>query len=133
MLGVWMAMRWRMLAICSPENREVVESATANWAMDVGWCSTVQEARRGLRRGNHALVLCEAELPDGTYRDVMRLLQYKPSRTRVIVLSDLRAEDCYSQAIEMGVFDVIPTPSRRIDIQWTIMQAVQGYAPPRAA
>ena len=129
MFEVWLTMRWRMLAICSLENWEVVQSATINWAMEVGWCSTLLEARRGLQRGGHSLVLCEAELPDGTYHDVMRLLQYKPCQTRVIVLSNSPAQDCYHQAIAMGVFDVIPAPTSRTDIQWTSMQAVQGCAP----
>ena len=91
-------MRWRMLAICSTENRHVVESAIMEWSLEVCWCLTLQEARRGLRRGNHALVLCEAELPDGTYQDVMKLLKHKLDQIRVIVLSESPSEDCYSQS-----------------------------------
>jgi DNA-binding NtrC family response regulator len=121
----FMTMRWRMLAICSIENRQAIENAVTEWSLDTCWCQTLQQARRGLRRGNHALVLCEAELPDGTYRDVMRLLKRKLDNIRVIVLSP--SEDCYSQAIEMGAFDVIASPCTRTDVQWMIMQAVQGH------
>jgi len=126
-------MRWRMLAICSTEKREVIESAISEWSLEVCWCLTLQAARRGLRRGNHALVLCEAGLPDGTYHDVMKLLRHKLDQIRVIVLSDLQSEDCYSQAIEMGAFDVISAPHKRTDVQWIIMRAVQGYAERRTA
>jgi DNA-binding NtrC family response regulator len=122
-----MTMRWRMLAICSTENRRVLESAIVEWSLEVCWCLTLQEARRGLRRGNLALVLCEAELPDGTYQDVMKLLKHKLDQIRVIVMSATHVEDCYSQAIEMGAFDVISAPCKRTDIQWVIMQAVQGH------
>jgi len=94
----------------------------------VGWCATLQEARRSLRRGTHSLILCEAKLPDGTYQDVMRLLAHKLGRVRVIVMSESDLEECYSEAIEMGVFDVIATPCRRTDVQWIIMHAVQDHA-----
>ncbi|MGA2373878.1 MAG: response regulator [Candidatus Sulfotelmatobacter sp.] len=120
-------MRWRMLAICSAENRHVIQGAIMEWSLEVCWCLTLQDARRGLRRGNHALVLCEAELPDGTYRDVMKLLQHKLDRIRVIVVSALPSEHCYIQAMEMGAFDVISGPCKRTDVQWIIMQAIQGH------
>jgi DNA-binding NtrC family response regulator len=124
-----MTMRWRMLAICSAENRQVVESATLEWSLEVCWCASLEEARPGLRRGKHALIFCEAELPDGTYRDVMELLkQEKLNPASVIVLSDSHLESCYGQAIEMGVFDVISAPCSRTDVQWIIMQAVQKHA-----
>ena len=125
-------MRWRMLAICSTQNRKVVESAIERWSLEVGWCSNLQEARRSLRRGTHSLILCEAKLPDGTYQDVMRLLAHKLGRIRVIVMSEPDLEDCYREAIEMGVFDVIATPCRRTDVQWIIMHAVQGHPQRRA-
>ena len=120
-------MPWRMLAICSIENRRVIESAILAWSLEVCWCLTLQEARRGLRRGNHALVLCEAKLPDGTYQDVMSLLKQKLDQIRVIVLAESHSEDGYRQAIEMGAFDAISAPFRRTDFQWIIMQAVQGH------
>ncbi len=120
-------MRWRMLVICSTENRQVIESAILEWSLEVCWCLTLQEARRGLRRGNHALVLCEAELPDGTYEDVMTLIQRKLDQIRVIVLAESHSEDGYRQAIELGAFDVISAPYRRTDVQWIIMQAVQSH------
>jgi len=105
-----------MLAICSSQSRKVVESAIERWSLEVGWCAT------------HSLILCEAKLPDGTYQDVMRLLAHKLGRVRVIVMSESDLEECYSEAIEMGVFDVIATPCRRTDVQWIIMHAVQDHA-----
>ena len=119
-------MQWRMLVICSTENRKVIESAILEWSLEVCWCLTLQQARRGLRRGNHALVLCEAELPDGTYQDVMALLKHKLVQVRAIVMADTYSEDSYCQAIELGAFDVISAPYRRTDVQWIIMQAVQN-------
>ena len=73
------------------------------------------------------MVLCEAKLPDGTYQDVLQLLTHKLGRTRVIVISESDFEECYSEAIRQGVFDVIATPCRRTDVQWIIMHAVQGH------
>lgn len=105
----------------------MVESAIERWSLDVGWYSSLQDARRSLRRGTHSLVLCEEKLPDGTYQDVMQLLAHKLGRIRVIVMSESELEECYSEAMEKGVFDVIATPCRRTDVQWIIMHAVQGH------
>lgn len=77
--------------------------------------------------------MCDSKLPDGTYQDVMQLLSHKLSRVRVIVLSESNLEECYSEAIELGVFDVIATPCRRTDVQWIIMHAVQGHPQQRLA
>src|ERR1700691_4687184 len=120
-------MRWRMLAICSTETRHVIQSAIIEWSLDVCWCLTLQEARRGLRRGNHSLVLCEADLPDGTYQDVVKLLKHKLDQIRVIVLSESPSENFYRQGMEVGAFDVISGPCRRTDVQWIIMQAIQSH------
>jgi DNA-binding NtrC family response regulator len=120
-------MQWRMLVICSNENRQVIESAILDWSLEVCWCLTLQEARRGLQRGNHVLVLCQAELPDGTYQEVMTLIKHKLDHIRVIVLAEAYSEDSYRQAIELGAFDVISAPYKRTDVQWIIMQAVQSH------
>ena len=69
----WMTMRWRLLAICSAENLQAVESAIAQWSLKMTCCSTVQESRRRLRRGSYGLIFCEAKLPRW-YKDVVRLL-----------------------------------------------------------
>jgi DNA-binding NtrC family response regulator len=122
-----MTMRWRLLAICSAENWQVVESAMTNWSMEVTWCATVQKARRRLRRGNYGLVFCEGRLSDGTYKDVIQLLGPKLGQTRVIVLSDVHKEDCFDEAIKMGVFDLIPASFNRTDVQWIFMHAIQGH------
>ena len=122
-----------MIAICSTQNRKLVESAIERWSLDVGWYSTLQEARRSLRRGTHSLVLCEANLPDGTYRDVMQLLSHKLGRIRVIVMSESALEDSYRQAMDEGVFDVLAIPCRRTDVQWIIMHAVQGHPQSQAS
>jgi DNA-binding NtrC family response regulator len=120
-------MRWRMLAICSLKNRQLIESAILEWSLEVCWCLTLKEARRGLRRGNHALVFCEAELPDGTYLDVTAILKHKLDQVRVIVLTASHSEDSYKQAIESGAFDVISAPWSRTDVQWIVMQAVHSH------
>jgi DNA-binding NtrC family response regulator len=120
-------MQWRMLVICSNENRQVIESAILDWSLEVCWCLTLQEARRGLQRGNHVLVLCQAELPDGTYQEVMTLIKHKLDHIRVIVLAEAYSEDSCRQAIELGAFDVISAPYKRTDVQWIIMQAVQSH------
>ena len=120
-------MRWRVLSICSDVNRQVVETAMANWSLDLRFCTSLQEARAALRSGRQPIVLCEEKLPDGSYQDVLRLLGSKLSRTRVIVISDSDLDERYAAARAEGAFDVIANPCKRTDVQWIVIRAVQDH------
>jgi DNA-binding NtrC family response regulator len=122
-----MTMRWRVLSICSDANRQAVETAMANWSLDLRFCNTLQEARSILRAGRQPIVLCEEKLPDGSYQDVLRLLGSKLYRTRVIVISDSDLDERYAAARAEGVFDVIASPCKRTDVQWIVIRAVQDH------
>ena len=119
-------MHWRLLAICSSENRDLITSAMAHWSVDVGWFHCLADAKHSLRRRKHPLVLCEAELPDGTYHDVCRLLGSRLNETKVIVISGADLDECHAEATRIGAFDVIASPCSRTDLQWILMRAVQS-------
>ena len=120
-------MRWRVLSICSDANRQAVETAMANWSLDLRFCATLQEARAILRSGRQPIVLCEEKLPDGSYQDVLRLLGSNLCRTRVIVISDSNLDERYTEARAEGAFDVIASPCKRTDVQWIVIRAVQDH------
>jgi DNA-binding response OmpR family regulator len=117
-------MQFRLLAICSTENRDLLHNAFAHWSLKIGWCSTLGEARHALRRRKHPLVLCEAQLPDGSFRDVCELLGRRLKNTRLIILTSNDLETCYSEAIGLGAFDVMLGPCSRTDLQWILMRAI---------
>jgi len=123
----FMTMRWRVLTICSEANRQAVETAMASWSLDLRFCTTLQDARTALRSGRQPIVLCEENLPDGSYQDVLRLLGSKLHRTRVIVLSDADLDQRYNEARAAGAFDVIASLCKRTDVQWIVIRAVQDH------
>jgi DNA-binding NtrC family response regulator len=123
-----MTIRSRVLTICSDANRQAIESAMANWSLELQFCSSLQEARGALRRGTrHPVVLCEDQLPDGSYREVLQLLGPRISRTHVIVLAAADLDDCYREACALGAFDVIANPCQRTDVQWIVIRAFQDH------
>ena len=119
-------MRFRLLAICSAENRDLLHNALAHWSLKIGWCPSLSEARRALRSRKHSLVLCEAQLPDGSYRDVCEVLGPRIKNTRLIIVTMADLETCYSEAIALGAFDVMLAPCSRTDLQWMLMRAIHS-------
>lgn len=72
------------------------------------------------------MVLCDETLPDGTYRDVLKLLGHKLCHTRVVVMSSSSdLDDFYREAQPLGAFDVIASPCRRTEVQWIVIRAVR--------
>jgi DNA-binding NarL/FixJ family response regulator len=92
----------------------------------MGWCSNLDEARHALRRRKQPLVLCEAQLPDGSFRDVCELLGPRLKSTRLIIVTSADLEACYDEAMGLGAFDVILGPCSRTDFQWILMRAIHA-------
>lgn len=121
--------KWRILTIGTGENSRIVANAISHWAVETVCCSTLEEARRLLPDAGISLIFCEDEFKDGTYRDLLYALS-RPSKNRVVVISSVpELEEKYDEAKGLGVFDMIPSPCRRSDVQWVIVHAIHQKAP----
>ena len=84
--------------------------------------STVADIRAVVRRQMPTLVICEEQLPDGNYREVLRALSTSDPSVRLLVL--IQDASKYSEVVRQGVFDAIVTPLRRVDAQWAVIRAL---------
>lgn len=122
--GVDTTKGWRVLVVSAETNRDFVQSALSNWAIEPICCSSLQEARSYLPDETFSLIFCEDTLSDGTYRDILRP-PGKPMKTRLVVISEVSDDQKYDEAKQLGAFDVISSPCRRSDIQWMVIRAIQ--------
>ncbi len=91
-------------------------------------CSGIQEALSLLPQTAPFLIFCEDRVPDGTYKDLLREIG-KSTRARLVVISpNAELDDNYNEAIALGAFDMIASPSRRSDVQWIAIRAMHEDA-----
>jgi DNA-binding NtrC family response regulator len=63
-----------------------------------------------LRRRDIAVVLCERDLPPGSYRNVLEHINMRPNAPSMIVASRLADEQLWAEALNLGAWDVLATP-----------------------
>ena len=92
-------------------------------------CSAgIQEAVSLLPQTSPFLIFCEESLPDGTYKDLLREIG-KATKARLVVMSpNAEQDENYNEAIALGAFDMIASPSRRSDVQWIAIRAMHEDA-----
>jgi DNA-binding NtrC family response regulator len=116
-----------LIACSSAECKETFADILKAWALETTIVSTSAEAQELLQPQPPALVICEDQLAEGNYHEVLDALSAAKSPARLLVLVHDEAE--YSEAMEAGAFDAIPVPFRRADAQWAVIRALQAKAP----
>jgi DNA-binding response OmpR family regulator len=67
----------------------------------------------GLRRledGDVSVVVCERDLPDGAWRDILGRIRSSPEKPSLIVTSRVADEWLWAEVLNLGGFDVIAKP-----------------------
>jgi len=100
-----------------------------------GWtlqlARSVREACTALDKYDFPVIVCESELPDGTWRRVRGHLGGTPAQ--FIVCSRLAEERLWVEVLEAGGYDVIATPFRDDDAARVIRGAYLEWLIDRAA
>jgi len=88
--------------------------ASSNWTLYVA--SGAAEAQKILRQTAIPVILCERELPDGNWKDLLAAaagLEYPPL---VIVTSRLADESLWAEVLNLGGYDVLAKPFIPIEV-----------------
>lgn len=73
-------------------------------------CRNLKEALRILRNDVVPVVLCEQVLQPGTWKDMVEALATLPDPPYLIVTSKHADDRLWAEALNLGAYDVIPTP-----------------------
>ena len=87
---------------------------------------TFQEALALLRENSVAVVICERDLPDGSWRDVMSALALVERASHLIVTTRLADERLWAEVLNLGGFDVISKPFHEKEVTW-VMESARGH------
>jgi DNA-binding NtrC family response regulator len=100
-----------MLAIgLSVEDRDRAEEILAPYGWGIQEVAGFLPLAEQLRRHRFAAVLCESELMDGTWRDVLEDLATQAPTPPLIVTSFLADASLWAEVLNCGGFDVVRVP-----------------------
>ena len=120
-----MVSRPQVLVACSdPDRQRTLLSVLSQCGLEPVTSSTVGEARAILARQPIALVFCAAELPDGTFRDLLRAPEAAAAKVPVVVASRVHNTGEYLEAMRLGAFDFIACPYQRAEVERIVTQAL---------
>jgi DNA-binding NtrC family response regulator len=124
---------WKVLIVAENENGTITDTLL-DWGIQVIHCRNLREARKILREQSVSQVFCNANLPDGSYRDLVGMVKSVQPESRVVVLIPHHSADrSFQEAIQAGAFDSIPSPVGRRDVQWEVLQAMRKSSHGKAA
>jgi DNA-binding response OmpR family regulator len=90
---------------------------------------TCQEALALLRENSVAVVICECDLPDGSWRSVMSTLSLAQHPSHLIVTSRLADEGLWAEVLNLGGFNVISKPFYEKEVTWVMESAWRQHRP----
>ena len=90
--------------------------------------------RRLLHGQTVPIIVCERELPDGTWKDLLEFVKFRVRPPLLIVTSRLADERLWAEVLNLGGFDVLARPFEEREVRWALQsarQAWQSIAPAR--
>jgi DNA-binding NtrC family response regulator len=109
-----------MLLGADPEACEVGSQLLERCGLTTMKLSTVADLRKGMAEQEACLLLCEDVLPDGDFRDVLKVVRDSRAAVPVILFSRLADWDEYLAAVKLGAHDLLRFPFRTGELQWII-------------
>ena len=118
----------RILLVMPRERRDKLLNFLAENGMDVTAAGNVAEAHRRLSDPlPYDLAFVDAELPDGSWRDVLQYMVASPKPAEMVVCARCGDERLWAEVIQCGVFDLIPEPYERQEILRIIRSALESH------
>ena len=83
--------------------------------------NSLNDAANKLENGNFQVVLTEANLEDGTWLDLLRLV--RPTDTRLVVTDPWADARFWAEAISMGAYDLLAQPFFGMEVRRVLTSA----------
>jgi DNA-binding response OmpR family regulator len=94
--------------------------------------STYREATRLIRESGPSLILCERDLPDGSWKDVFREAGVLRNPPPVVVASRQADERLWAEVLNLGGFDVLLKPFENMEVRRVMNMAFRHGTHPYA-
>ena len=78
--------------------------------------SDCQEAAKHLRQHGASVVICDRDLPDGDWKDLLQQTSAMDSRPLLLVVSRVADEALWAEVLNLGGYDVLLKPFDRSEV-----------------
>ena len=120
-------MNAQILLAMPSQRRDRLLHLLGHHGLNVSLASTSMEARQKLMAPHtYELPLVDAELPDGSWRDLIPLLVSSNPPCEMVVCSRTGDERLWAEVIQCGAFDLISEPYEQQEVIRIIQSALEG-------
>src|SRR5260370_40437725 len=96
----------------------------------VNACTTLASGLAALRKRQFDVVVCERDLPPGSWKDVLEQVTILPDTPSLIVTSRLADERLWAEALNLGAYDVLAKPFDRTEAMRVVAAAWRAWGGP---
>lgn len=114
-----------LLALHDPAIIQAISRALAGKGLQLNFCFTLGEAVEQLAKVPPNLIFCQARLPDGSFRDLLRHVDPERTRIPIVVCADFYDKTTYVESMTLGAHDYMAFPYRREQAEWIIEQVLR--------
>ena len=86
----------------------------AHW--DLRQVDTAEQAARHIQRNAPSLLICERDLPDGTWKDVLWCISASAVSSSLLVASRRADEALWAEVLNLGGYDVLLKPFDKSEV-----------------
>ncbi len=86
----------------------------SNWKISTA--RNCHEAVRFLQSNRMAVLICECDLPDGTWRNLLEALALLPYPPLLVVASKHADDSLWAEVLNLGAYDVLSKPFDRAEV-----------------
>lgn len=109
------------------EDHTAIRQSVSGLHCKIETVETCHRAFQRLNRGRIAIVVCERELPDGSWRDILEHLGSSPERPFLIVTSRAADEWLWAEVLNTGGYDVLAKPFDAKETRHVMETACLGW------
>jgi DNA-binding NtrC family response regulator len=106
----------------------VLSQVLRDWKLDVLHCSNAEEAIRILSERPVLLVFCDLRSGEAGFDGLLQIIGLNAGSRVVAIVPECMGDGVYRAVMQMGAFNVIASPCRRSDVQWSIIFAFRHLA-----
>lgn len=100
--------------------------ARSRWQWDA--VPTIEKARSWMaRRGAPSIIICERDLPDGSWKQLFEETQALPLPPKFIVSSRLADEYLWVEVLNLGGHDVLSAPFDAREVSYVVRYAAESW------
>ena len=82
----------------------------------IGLSTSAEEALRQITAQNPSVIICERDLPDGNWKDILQQTERMAHAPLVLVVSKHADENLWAEVLNLGGYDVLLKPFDRAEV-----------------